>query len=144
MVIINSGIVVSEVEKLIISNMKIVEGLGEVFTGEQLVKQRRVTETSIMSHRQLVNSGQKKKQADIILYIIKQHQPITARMAWNKSNMEQSSVKRCFTDLRDLGLIKVVYNEKCKETGIAVGYYALIEWEKEQPDTNAKEEVYNA
>lgn len=145
MTIINSDMVRTEGDKLIINNkaevnkMDTVGGLSglEVFNSK-----RRVAETSIISNRELVESGKKQRQNDIMFDIIAQHQPITRRMAWQISGFEQQSAGRGIAELYKSGKIKVAYNDRCVSTGKLVGFYTLPDWQMEESN-DTKEVVHN-
>lgn len=92
-------------------------------------KPHRTNQNSIDSYRELKKTGQIELEADKIIKLIAQHQPITIRQLSITSGIEKTNICRCIFDLKELNKVKVVYNAKCPITKVTVGWHSLPDFE---------------
>lgn len=95
---------------------------------------RNVAETSIECYRQIRKEGQLKKEAEIVLQLITDQQPITSRKLMYLTRKERGNITRTLKDLENAGKIKYPFTEKCPVTNKRVRFYTLIDWEAKTND----------
>lgn len=94
----------------------------------------RVAFTSILAYRELVESGQLKREKDLVYKALAKHGSLNNRQISLITKLEIGSVTRSTNDLRDnkpIPLIELAEYKPCKITGRLVQYYRIIKAEKE-------------
>ena len=87
-----------------------------------------VSDTSIECFHQITREGQIQREAELVIQIISENQPITSRTLSFLSKKERGNITRSLFDLTEKELIKTPYTAKCPITNKRVRYYALMNW----------------
>jgi predicted transcriptional regulator len=95
---------------------------------------RNVADTSRECFNQIKKEGQLKKEAEIVLQLISDHQPITSRRISYLTKIERTNITRSLYDLEAIGRIKHPVTDKCPVTNKRVRFYTLIDWEAKTND----------
>jgi len=83
-----------------------------------------VSETSRLSYRELLASGQKIRETEYVYSLLKElNRPMNSREISLRSGIERSSITRILYDLIDSDLIKVCNVGKCHITNRTVKFY---------------------
>lgn len=92
-------------------------------------KPHRTNQNSIDSYKELKKTGKIESEAEKVIRLVSELQPITNRQLTRVSGIERASVCRSLYDLVGCGKVKVAYNDKCPITNKTVGWYSLPEYE---------------
>jgi predicted transcriptional regulator len=83
-----------------------------------------VADTSKLSYRELIQSGQKTNETDYIYSLLKElNRPLNSREISLRSGIERTNITRVLYDLIDSNLIKVCHIGKCHITNRTVNFY---------------------
>ncbi len=91
---------------------------------------RNVADTSIECYRQIKREGQIKRETELVLECLTNHQPLTSRAVMTRTGKERGNICRSLFNLEKSGIIKIAFTEKCKITNKRVRYYALTDWQQ--------------
>lgn len=103
---------------------------GDLVTKGKDTTKHNTAITSIEAFKAINANGQRLKEKNIVLEVIRENQPVTSRMISRISGIERSNITRSLFDLvHDRpALVKEAKIDTCPETNKRVKWYALIEW----------------
>jgi len=81
---------------------------------------------SIIAYNQFKAENKDIKEAEYILSILPEIQPITSRELSNITGIERTNITRVLYDLKNANIIKEAFSAKCGKTNRTVSFYCLV------------------